>query len=77
MKNYCGKTEGTPGSQITCASPEKGWSIQCPECRIKDLEAIVGEVHSWIVCAAIAPPEDLLQNADRIALITAPDYDGE
>lgn len=41
------------------------------------LLAVVQEVHSWIVCAAIATPEDLMQSAHRIAEITAPDYEGD
>lgn len=73
MTNYCGKTDGgMPGSQIVCADPAQGWQQQCKDCRIKDLEAIIAEVHSWIVCAAIAPSEDLMQNAERISEITTP-----
>lgn len=30
----------------------------------------LAEVHSWIVCAGIATPEDLMQNAQRIVAVT-------
>lgn len=30
------------------------------------------EVHSWIVCASIASPDDMMQNAERIEEITRP-----
>ena len=36
--------------------------------------AIIDEVHSWIVCAPIASPEEMMQNAERIALITSPEF---
>lgn len=35
---------------------------------------IIEEVHSWIVCACIASPEDMMESAGRIAEITGPDY---
>lgn len=41
------------------------------------LLAVVQEVHSWIVCAAITTPEDMMQSAGRITEITAPDYEGD
>jgi hypothetical protein len=41
------------------------------------LQSIIDEVHAWIVCAAIATAEDMMQNAERICVITAPDYDGD
>lgn len=44
---------------------------------ILGLLAVVQEVHSWIVCAPIATPEDMMQSAPRIAEITAPDYEGD
>lgn len=73
MTTYCGKSDrGMPGSQNMCRTRNNGWDGQCRDCRIKDLEAIIAEVHSWIVCAAIAPPEDLIKNAERIAEITTP-----
>ncbi|MGQ0595809.1 hypothetical protein [Aquabacterium sp.] len=34
------------------------------------LAGVVSEVHSWIVCAAIASPDDMMQNAPHIAEIT-------
>ena len=37
---------------------------------IKDLIERLNEVHSWIVCAGIAPPEDMMQNAERIEKVT-------
>lgn len=40
--------------------------------RIDELEAVVSEVHSWIVCAPIATPEDMMQNANHIIAITGP-----
>ncbi len=39
---------------------------------IDELEAVKAEVHSWIVCAAIASPEDMMQNAQHIIEITGP-----
>lgn len=30
------------------------------------------EIHAWIVCAGIATPADMMQNAERIADITKP-----
>lgn len=44
---------------------------------VNRLRKIVDETHSWIVCAAIASPEDMTQNFKRIAEITSPDYQGE
>lgn len=41
------------------------------------LEQIIAEVHSWIVCAAIASPEDMAQNFGRICEITDPEFEGE
>lgn len=40
--------------------------------RIDELEAVKAEVHSWIVCAPIATPEDMMQSAEHITEITAP-----
>lgn len=34
------------------------------------LQAKIDEVHSWIVCAGIATPEDMMQSAAHIAAIT-------
>lgn len=39
---------------------------------IESLRARLDEVHSWIVCAPIASAQDMLQNAEHIAAITAP-----
>lgn len=44
-------------------------------CEIETLQKIIAEVHSWVVCAAITTPEDMAQNFERIAKITAPNYD--
>lgn len=33
---------------------------------------IIGEVHSWAVCACIATPEEMMQNISRIVEITRP-----
>jgi hypothetical protein len=38
---------------------------------IKRLRAVVDEVHRWVVCGCIAPPEDMAGNFERIAAITA------
>lgn len=46
------------------------------EKEITRLRAILYEVHSWIVCAAIATPQDMMQNAERIEQITNPEYKG-
>lgn len=35
-------------------------------------EERLAEIHSWIVCAAIASPEDLMQNAERIEALSSP-----
>ena len=39
---------------------------------ILQMQAKLDEVHSWIVCAPIATAEDMVQNAERIELITRP-----
>ena len=39
---------------------------------VERLRAIVEEVHSWIVCSAIAAPEDMMQNAPQIIALTTP-----
>jgi hypothetical protein len=41
---------------------------------IKALRAVICEVHSWAVCFAIAPAEDMAQNFPRIVEITSPEY---
>lgn len=41
---------------------------------VRRLRGIIDEVHSWVVCGCIAPPEDMAQNFERITVITAPDY---
>lgn len=43
-------------------------------CEIAELRKRLSEVHSWIVCAAIASPEDLMQNAQQIIDVTAPTW---
>lgn len=43
---------------------------------IQRLESIIAEVYSWIVCSAICTDEDMMNNAERIAQITAPNYEG-
>jgi len=50
-------------------------SIAACICEIENLRKIITEVHAWVVCAAIATPEDMAQNFERIEKITAPDYD--
>ncbi len=37
------------------------------------VRAKLNEVHSWIVCAAIASPDDMMQSAARIEEITRPE----
>lgn len=37
---------------------------------ITDLEARIKEVHNWAVCAAIATPEDMMRNMNRIIEVT-------
>lgn len=39
---------------------------------VERFRAIVDEVHSWAVCAAIASPEDMAQNFPHIVEITGP-----
>ena len=39
---------------------------------IERLRAVLDEVHSWAVCAAIASPEDMAQNFPHIIEITTP-----
>lgn len=41
------------------------------------LRSIIDEIHSWVVCAAIAYPDDMAQNFPRIAEITDPGFTGE
>lgn len=40
--------------------------------KLAKAEAVIAEVHSWIVCAGIASAEDMMQNASRIEEITRP-----
>lgn len=47
-----------------------------PDPEMARLRSIISEVHGWIVCAAIATPEDMMQNAEHICNITSPDYKG-
>lgn len=47
-------------------------NVRDAERRIAELETKLNEVHSWIVCAAIASPDDMMQNAERIEEITRP-----
>lgn len=47
-------------------------NLTAANARIAELEAKLNEVHSWIVCAAIASPDDMMQNAERIEEITRP-----
>ncbi len=37
---------------------------------VDKLKEIINEVHSWIVCTPLATAEDMMQNAERIELIT-------
>ncbi len=37
-------------------------------------QKIIDEVHSWIVCAAIASDADMMQSAPRIIEVTAPGF---
>lgn len=41
---------------------------------IVELRKRLQEVQSWIVCAAIASPEDMMQNASRIIEVTTPTW---
>lgn len=47
-------------------------NLTAANARIAELETKLNEVHSWIVCAAIASPDDMMQNAERIEQITRP-----
>lgn len=47
-------------------------NLTAANARIAELEEKLNEVHSWIVCAAIASPDDMMQNAERIEEITRP-----
>lgn len=58
-------------AQGLCLSPEESTALAT---EVLNLKEVVAEVHSWIVCAAIAPPEDVMQNAPRIVEITSPTY---
>ena len=51
-------------------------TAQTQAAEIARLLAVVQEVHSWVVCSAIATPEDMGQNFERIEKITSPDYKG-
>lgn len=46
------------------------WSEMASEVQV--LREKLDEVHSWIVCSAIASADDMMQNADRIEEITRP-----
>lgn len=50
--------------------------VQAQAAEIARLRTVVEEVHSWIVCAAIASPEDMAQNFQHIETITSPDFKG-
>lgn len=41
---------------------------------IARLDKIIEEVHSWVVCGAIATPEDMAYSFPRIAEITEPKH---
>lgn len=51
--------------------------IHSDENEIERLKSIIGVVHSWIVCAAITTPADMMQNAEWIERITNPEYTGD
>lgn len=40
--------------------------IEEQETEIKELKARLDSIHSWIVCSAIATPEDMMQSAQTI-----------
>jgi hypothetical protein len=46
------------------------WAAQAEEAQA--LREKLDEVHAWIVCSAIASPEDMMQSASRIEEITRP-----
>ncbi|MCB1865147.1 MAG: hypothetical protein KDG50_06925 [Chromatiales bacterium] len=48
----------------------------CASQEIDRLKGIIGEVHSWIVCAPISTAHDMMGNATRIIEITSPTYKG-
>lgn len=41
---------------------------------IESLRDRMSQVNNWIVCACIASPEDMMQNAEHIERITSPSY---
>lgn len=43
------------------------------QAQVAELRSKLNEVHSWIVCAAIASPDDMMQYAQRIEEITRPE----
>jgi len=45
-------------------------TLQDKNKEIAELRNIIQEVHSWIVCAVISTPEDMMKNAIRIEKIT-------
>jgi hypothetical protein len=60
-----------------CVEPRDGRlaaleKLAVVEAENRRLREIIGEVHSWVVCARIASPEDMSQNFPRIAEITTP-----
>lgn len=46
--------------------------VAARDAEIERLRGKLDEVHAWIVCSAIATPEDMMQNAGRIEEITRP-----
>ncbi len=73
---------GADGSQTVTAGAVAGVERDLSEtvreqaAEIDRLRAVVNEVNSWIVCAAIATPDDMAGNFVRIEQITNPDYKG-
>lgn len=52
-------------------------TVQTQAAEIARLRAVVQEVNNWVVCSAIATPEDMAGNFEHIEKITNPDYAGD
>ena len=77
------KDMGADGSQTVTAGAVAGVERDLSEtvreqaAEIARLRAVVQEVNNWVVCSAIATPEDMAGNFERIEEITRPDYAGD
>lgn len=68
------------GCHLRCDRHGEAWADEITPSKavlalVQEVESLrekLAEVHSWIVCACIATPEDMMQSAARIEEITRP-----